>query len=232
MSYIRAQFVERDETGRIIKGSAAICEAVYTKKPGKKSHSVQKQVERLGKVIWLSDDGKSGIFLSKTRGLVEYSSVDNQFQEVASDDPRIAGHGLFPAPGIHTVFGDAYLLLHFMQAVGISSILSDVFATDADRRRFLCHSLHSILKEGARITCDLFVGKSVVSHLTGDVPVSSLRTDTAFFTMMGDDRVKTRFFQGATSTPHRCPTTRRTTRSTPCAATASGTWRYRPAWCS
>ncbi len=61
MSYIRAQFVERDESGRIIKGSAAICEA------GKKSHSVQKQVERLGKVIWLSDDGKSGIFLSKTR---------------------------------------------------------------------------------------------------------------------------------------------------------------------
>ena len=67
MSYIRAQFIERDETGRIIKGSAAICEAVYTRKPGKKSHSVQKQVERLGKVIWLSDDGKSGIFLSKTR---------------------------------------------------------------------------------------------------------------------------------------------------------------------
>ena len=195
MSYIRAQFIERDESGRITKGSAAICEAVYTRKPGKKSHSVQKQVERLGKVIWLSDDGKSGIFLSKTRGLVEYSSVDNQFQEVAANDPRIAGHGLFPAPSIHTVFGDAYLLLHFMQAIGISGILSDVFPTDSDRRRFLCHSLHSILKEGARITCDLFVGKSVVSHLTGDVPASSLRTDTAFFTMMGDDKVKTRFFQ-------------------------------------
>ena len=50
MSYIRAQFVERDESGRIIKGSAAICEAVYTRKAGRKSHSTQKQVERLGKV--------------------------------------------------------------------------------------------------------------------------------------------------------------------------------------
>ena len=195
MSYIRAQFIERDESGRIIKGSAAICEAVYTRKPGKKSHSTQKQVERLGKVIWLSDDGKSGIFLSKTRGLVEYGSVDNQFQEVSAGDPRISGHGLFPAPCAHTVFGDAYLLLHFMRSIGISGILSDVFPTEADRSRILCHSLHSILKEGARITCDLFVGKSVISHLTGGVPPSSLRTDTAFFTMMGDDGVKTRFFQ-------------------------------------
>ncbi len=195
MSYIRAQFVERDETGRIIKGSAAICEAVYTRKPGRKSHSVQKQVERLGKVIWLSEDGKSGIFLSKTRGLVEYDSLDNQFQEVSADDPRLVGHGLFPAPSVHTVFGDAYLLLHFMHAIGISGILADVFGRDADLRRFLCHSLHSILKEGGRITCDLFVAKSVVSYLTGDVPASSLRSDTAFFTTMGDDRVKTGFFK-------------------------------------
>ena len=195
MSYIRAQFVQRDETGRIVKGSAAICEAVYSRKPGRKSHSTQRQVERLGKVLWLSEDGKSGVFLSKTRGLVEYNAVENQFFEVSSDDPRLAGHDLFPSPGAHTVFGDAYLLLSFMRESGIAGIMREVFPRDTDLQRFLCHSLHSILKEGARITCDLFVGKSALSYVVGGIPQSSLRTDTAFFTMMGDDKVKTAFFR-------------------------------------
>ena len=188
MSYIRVQFVERDESGRIVKGSAAICEAVYSRKPGKKSHSTQKQVERLGKVIWLSDDGKSGIFLSKTRGLVEYSVRDNQFQEVSPDDSRIAGHGLFTSPGMHTVFGDAYLLLRFMHSTGMTDVMAGVLGTGAGGQRFLCHCLHSILKEGGRITCDLFVQKSVLSYIVDGVPLSSLRTDSAFFTMMGETR--------------------------------------------
>lgn len=194
MSYIRAQFVERDESGRIIKGSAAICEAVYTRKAGRKSHSTQKQVERLGKVLWLSEDGKSGIFLSKTRGLVEYCVRDNQFHEVAADDPRIAGQGLFSPLSVHTVFGDAYLLLHFMHSTGMSEVMSGVLGTKAGRQRLLCHCLHSILREGARITCDLFVQKSVLSYLADGIPVASLRTDTAFFTAMGDDTAKVAFF--------------------------------------
>ena len=194
MSYIRAQFVERDESGRITKGSAAICEAVYTRKAGNKSHSTQKQVERLGKVLWLSEDGKSGIFLSKTRGLVEYCVRDNQFHEVAADDPRIAGQGLFSPLSVHTVFGDAYLLLHFMHSTGMSEVMSGVLGTKAGRQRLLCHCLHSILREGARITCDLFVQKSVLSYLADGIPVASLRTDTAFFTAMGDDTAKVAFF--------------------------------------
>lgn len=44
-----------------------------------KRHSVQTQVESLGKVLWLSEDGKSGMLLSKTRGLVEYDATSNQF---------------------------------------------------------------------------------------------------------------------------------------------------------
>lgn len=194
MSYIRLHSVERDASGKIVKGSAAIYQSVY-KKTGKKNHCTPKQIERLGKVIWLSDDGKSGIFLSKTRGLVEYDSKGNLFQEVANDDPRIAGHGLFVEPSVHTVFGDSYLLLRFMQGILMPAILSKTFESETDFQRFLCHCLHSILKEGARITCDLFVQKSVISHLADRVPLDSLRTDTAFFTMMGDDRVKLRFFK-------------------------------------
>lgn len=194
MSFIRTQFLVRDETGNIIKGSASICESIY-KHTGGKSHSVQRQVERLGKVIWLSDDGKRGIFLSGTRGLVEYDSRGNQFSEVDSGDPRLSGHGLFAPPAVHTVFGDSYLLLCFMASIGFPAILSEMFSSETDRQRFLCHSLHSILKEGARISCDLFVRKSVLSYLADSVPYASLRTDTAFFTAMGDDNVKLRFFK-------------------------------------
>lgn len=194
MSFIRTQFLVRDESGKIIKGSASVCESVY-KHTGGKSHSVQRQVERLGKVIWLSDDGKRGIFLSGTRGLVEYDSAGNLFTEVDSSDPRLSGRGLFVPPAVHTVFGDSYLLLRFMEDMGFPSILSDMFPSETDRQRFLCHSLHSILKEGARISCDLFVQKSVLSYLADSVPQASLRTDTAFFTAMGDDGVKLRFFK-------------------------------------
>ena len=194
MSYIRLHSVERDASGKIVKGSAAIYQTVY-KKTGKKNHCTPKQIERLGKVIWMCDDKKSGIFLSKTRGLVEYDSKANQFHEVSSDDPRVAGHGLFVEPCVHTVFGDSYLLLRFMEGILMPSILSGTFESETDLQRFLCHSFHSILKEGARITCDLFVQKSVVSYLADRVPRDSLRTDTAFFTLMGDDKVKFRFFK-------------------------------------
>ena len=194
MSFIRIQHIAYDEQGKIVRGSACICESTYVR-TGKKHHSVQRQVESLGKVVWLSEDRKSGVFLSKTRGLVEYDATTNQFRDVGREDPRVAGLVAFPAPDAHTVFGDVFFLLHFMRESGMSDILSGVFAKGADLQRFLCHSLHSILKEGSRITCDLFVGKSAVSYLSADVPTPSLRTDTAFFTMMGGDGVKTAFFK-------------------------------------
>lgn len=203
-------------------------------------------MERLGKVIWLSEDGKRGIFLSVTRGLVEYDSIGNQFSEVSSDAPWLSGRGLFVPPAVHTVFDDSYLLLCFMGSIGFPAILAEMFPSEAGRQRFLCHSLHSILKEGARISCDLFVQKNVLSYLADYVPHASLRTDTAFFTAMGDDNVKLRFFKsfiklmrqrhpgfgrGAMWTPHRCRTTSRTTRSTPSAAMAWATLPCRRAWC-
>ena len=194
MSFIRTQHIVYDDSGKIVRGSACICESSYVR-TGKKYHSVQRQVESLGKIVWLSDDRKSGVFLSKTRGLVEYDATSNQFREVGREDPRVSGLVTFPTPEAHTIFGDAFFLLHFMRESGMSGTLSAVFPKGTDLQRFLCHSLHSILKEGARITCDLFVRKSVVSYLSDGIPTPSLRTDTAFFTMMGGDRVKTAFFK-------------------------------------
>ena len=78
MSFISTQHIAYDESGKIISVSASICESTYVK-TAMKRHSVQTQVESLGKVLWLSEDGKSGMLLSKTRGLVEYDATSNQF---------------------------------------------------------------------------------------------------------------------------------------------------------
>ena len=69
MAFIRVQKLVRDTEGNILSGSAAIKESQYVKDGGK-FHSRQIVRERLGKVVWLAPDGKSGIFLSPQRGLV------------------------------------------------------------------------------------------------------------------------------------------------------------------
>ncbi len=63
MAFIRVQKLVRDGDGNILSGSAAIKESRYVKDGGK-FHSRQIVRERLGKVVWLARDGKSGIFLS------------------------------------------------------------------------------------------------------------------------------------------------------------------------
>lgn len=63
MAFIRVQKLVRDSNGNILSGSAAIKESQYIK-DGSKFHSRQIVRERLGKVVWLASDGKSGIFLS------------------------------------------------------------------------------------------------------------------------------------------------------------------------
>ncbi len=73
MAFIKTQKIVRNKSGTIISGSASIIDTKYGNYGTYHAkHSVR---ERLGKVIWLSDDKKKGIFLSPTRGLVEYSST-------------------------------------------------------------------------------------------------------------------------------------------------------------
>ena len=62
MAFIKAQRIIRDKDGAIKSGSAAIIDTVYV--PGEKFHSKQQVREHLGKIIYLSEDGKSGLFMS------------------------------------------------------------------------------------------------------------------------------------------------------------------------
>ena len=46
---------------------------------------------------------------------------------VEKDDPRLNGTEVFPPTQIHTVFGDTYLLLNFLEKAGLISVLKTVF---------------------------------------------------------------------------------------------------------
>lgn len=199
MSFIKAQKVVRDADGNIISGSAAIVDAVYVN-TGTKNHSRHVVREKLGRILFLSDDKKQGIFLSPTRGLVEYSSVSDAFSEVGREGRRLTGLNVFPDTEIHTVFGDSYLLLDFLEKSGLISVLRTVFPKDEGYERALCHLLHSILKDGSRISCENFIAKSFASYLCREVPPVSLRSDTRFFQMMGSDSVKVSFFRSFVAT--------------------------------
>ena len=194
MAFIKAQKIIRDDSGRVISGSAAIVDAVYVS-TGTKSHSKQQVREKLGRVLYLSDDKKEGIFQSPTRGLVEYNASSDSFSIVDRNDPRINTEELFPEPEVHTVFGDAYLLLRFLEKCGLLSVLRNVFPKDEAYERTLCHVLHGILKDGSRISCDNFIQKSFASYVFDKIPVGSLHSDTRFFSLLGDDKVKMSFFQ-------------------------------------
>lgn len=95
--------------------------------PEKKNHSTQRVRERLGKVISLSEDKKSGVFLSPTRGLVEFDAVSGTFSPVSDTAKETSYSELFPKPQIHTVFGDVFLLLRFLEKHGLLSVFQSVF---------------------------------------------------------------------------------------------------------
>lgn len=193
MAFIRAQKVVRDKTGKIISGSAAIVDVKYI--PEGKYHSKQVVREKLGKVISLSDDRKIGVFMSPTRGLIEYNSTTDQFSPVDRGDERVDDETLFPEPQVHTVFGDVYLLLSNMRSTGMTSLLRDVFTSDEEYERVIAHQTHAVLKDGSHISCDLFTARSFLSYLISDIPIDTLYSDTQYFSFMGDDRVKVGFFR-------------------------------------
>jgi len=193
MTFIRTQNLRRDDNGMVMRGTASVCETRYVK--GGKYHSIQESKESLGRVIWLSEDGKSGIFMSKTRGLVAYDAVADAFGAVDRGDARIKGTGAFPETDVHTVFGDSHLFLRFLEKSSLLGVLRAVFPRKQDFERLLCHTLHAVMRDGSRISCDNYISKSFAAYVLGDVPVASLKTDTAFFTMMGEDTSRMAFFK-------------------------------------
>ena len=161
MAFIRTRKLKYDAENRIVSGTAAIVESHYI--PGNvKNHSKQDVREKLGKVVEMYSK-KCGLFLSPTRGLVIYNSETDEFSDPVTRDeiPSVAEtpdvtERLFPDANVHTVFGDAYLLLEIMKKTGIIDVFIDAFADKVFLQRFLCHLLHGILKDGSRITCDDF----------------------------------------------------------------------------
>ncbi len=194
MAFIRVQKAVRDPSGAVVGGSASIIDVTYV--ADAKYHSKQVIRECLGSVISLENSKRRGIFLSPTRGLVEYDADSDIFTEVSASDGRVAQHKKVSIQtAVHTVFGDAYMLLSFLRNSGLLTVLRAAFPGAADYQRLLSHILHGILKDGSKITCDNFMTKSFASYLLVDVPTNSLKSDTAFFTMMGEDSSRLNFFR-------------------------------------
>lgn len=192
MTFIRVQNAKKDELGNIVGGSASIVESVYQKD----GRSACKQVlkESLGRIVFMSDR-RSGIFVSKTRGLVEYDSEKDEFSSVDPDDPRIAGTDAMFTPSASTFFGDVHLVMGLMYRTGILRILRNLtVGNDALFEKVVCHTLHGVLRDGARIQCDRFIERSFVSNgLT--IRPASLRTDTPYYETIGDFDFRVGFFR-------------------------------------
>lgn len=202
MAFIRYRKLVLDQNGNVKSGSAAIIDAVYD--PGnKKNHSRQVVREKLGKVV-IYTSNKKGLFQSPTRGLVWYDSSKDEFSpqvtrsELESDEDnkdKDAVRDRFPSPGIHTVFGDGYLLIEILKKSGILKMLHSAFPEQTSYQRLLAHICYGILRDGSRISCEDFISKSFLSYLVPDVPLRSLKSDTAYFEEMGKESTKLAFFQ-------------------------------------
>lgn len=120
MAFLKIQKLV-EEQGKIVSGSAALVDTEYV--PGDKYHAKHKVLEKLGKVLYLREDRREGIFQSPTRGIVLFNVDSQQFSDVATDAPRIAHRVSAPRALVHTVFGDAYLLIKFLKKEGLLSVL-------------------------------------------------------------------------------------------------------------
>ncbi len=193
MAFIRIQNKKYDSNGKIVGGIASIRQSCYVR--NKKFHSKQVTIEKLGKVICLSDDKKSGIFNSPIRGLVHYDVENNTFDSVDVNDERIKDKKINNSIRVHTVFGDSYLLLELLNKYGLLSIFREMFEKNDNYERFVSHLLYDILKDGSHITCDNFVTKSFISYLIPDLNIKSLKYDSRFYQFMGNDNIKLSFFR-------------------------------------
>jgi len=197
MAFIKVQKLVRNGDGSVRSGSASILTTEYDRScKGLSRHRIR---EKLGKVVSLDAAGKSGVFLSPTRGLVAYDSVSDAFEILGKEDPRFKALDLFAEPEIHTVFGDVYLFLQFCEKSGLLRVLRTAFSQDREYERLLSHLLHSVLKDGSKVSCDDFIGKSFASYLFEEIPSGSLGSDTVYFSMMGEDKSRVAFFKAFVS---------------------------------
>lgn len=211
MPTLRIQNLKIDpETQKIISGSAAIKESKYLPKDKwiqckdsskKPYHSISVTRENLGKVLYLSEDRKKGIFKSPTRGIVYYDSLTDEFTQVDKDDERIKhlSPEFFPEKNVHTVFGDCFLLLHFLRSSKLLKVLRESLKDNEKYERMLMHVFHGILRDGSKIKCSHFIDKSYASYYLRDVSIPSLSCDCKFFSDMGTDQIRLEFFKQFTN---------------------------------
>lgn len=199
MAFIRFRNVKYDENGNIRAGTAAIIESSYSPGGGR-SRSRQIVRERLGKIVEILSD-KCGLFNSPTRGLVMYNAEKDCFSSVLSKEELLAEvttsdtvNKIFPENKIHTIFGDVYLFLEQLKKTELLNIIANCTKEKIFVQRVLCHVLHTILRDGCKITCDDFIAKSFLSYCVKDVPLSTLKSDTRYFNVLGDDKFKIQFF--------------------------------------
>ena len=192
MSFLRTQNIKRDDNGNIISGSASIMNTVYDNSRQHKSKQVV--VEKLGKVLWLGDSGRSGIFLNPQRGLFFYDSYTDKFTPVSADDPRLP-HSVEVTPERHVVFGTIDMFLHFLKNLGYTALLKEIFPTKQDFQRVICHLAHKFLKDGSHIHVDDFIEKTILSYYATNISTSTLGCDTRYFSMMGNEQIKIDFFK-------------------------------------
>ena len=199
MPFIRFRKVKYTKDGKIASGSASIIDTTYITVNGKK-RGKQKTREKLGKVIEVFSK-KSGIFLSPTRGLVRYDSETDSFSKSLNKDECIQNitnkkieKKLFPSKNVHTIFGDAYLFLEMLKKIGLLDLIKICFSRRNELERILAHQLYSLLRNESKISCEDFVNRSFFSYCINNISSGSLRSDSRFFYLMSDDKLKIKFF--------------------------------------
>lgn len=193
MPFIKLRKVKMSSDGTVLSGSAGLIDTVYVK--GKASHSRQILRENLGKVIWMAQNHRSGIFLSPSRGLIEYSADQDKFSEVDRGDLRLPKDRTFPDPPVHSIFGDVFLIVSFLNNSPLLKALKQTFFNKLDLQRVLIHLVHTVAKDGSHINCQDFTARSFMGSLFLDIPQCSLKSDTYYFEIMGDDATRTTFFE-------------------------------------
>ena len=195
MPFIKLQNIVRDgDTGRIVSGSASVIDVEYVK-TGKSAHSRQKVREKLGQILFIAEDRRSGVFVSPARGLVEYDADTDTFTDVLPEDDRIVEYPGYEEPPIHVTMGSVDLAVRMMKKFGMTDVLRKVFPKDKDFQRCFGHILYTVLKNREKVKCDDFLSQTIAVHLLDEVSMESFRSDTLYFTGMGGDKVRVRFFK-------------------------------------
>ncbi len=190
MAFIKVQKLARDRAGKITQGTASIVDTAYI--ADGKYHSKQIVREPLGKVISLSDDKRSGIFLSQRRGLVHYDAEQDTFRMVSPAEKEALGLSDCGAQASLT-FGDACWYLQHLHQSGLMKVLQEAFPDETLREALLVHLLHKGLPSGRCTSCAGFLSSSFAG-LMFPMQDKSILTEEAFFSLLGQEECAGRFF--------------------------------------